>query len=44
MAVCVVSGVDRADLTAATTHHGLTFTAIVTREDAGLAQVVGRQT
>jgi 2-haloacid dehalogenase len=33
--VCVVSDVDRADLTAAIAHHGLTFTAVVTSEEVG---------
>jgi 2-haloacid dehalogenase len=33
--VCIVSDVDRADLAAATAHHGLTFTAVVTSEDVG---------
>jgi 2-haloacid dehalogenase/putative hydrolase of the HAD superfamily len=33
--VCIVSDVDRADLEAATAHHGLTFTATVTSEDVG---------
>jgi 2-haloacid dehalogenase len=31
--ICIVSDVDRADLTAAMAHHGLRFTAIVTSED-----------
>lgn len=35
MPICVVSDVDRADLEAAMTHHGLAFTAVVTSEDVG---------
>jgi 2-haloacid dehalogenase/putative hydrolase of the HAD superfamily len=34
--VCIVSDVDRADLTAAIAHHGLTFTAVVTSEEVGV--------
>ena len=33
--ICVVSDVDRADLTAAIAHHGLAFTAVVTSEEVG---------
>jgi 2-haloacid dehalogenase/putative hydrolase of the HAD superfamily len=33
--ICVVSDVDRNDLEAAMTHHGLAFTAVVTSEDVG---------
>jgi 2-haloacid dehalogenase len=33
--VCLVSDVDRADLQAATAHHGLVFAAVVTSENVG---------
>jgi 2-haloacid dehalogenase len=33
--VCVVSNIDRADLEAVLAYHGLSFTAVVTSEDAG---------
>jgi 2-haloalkanoic acid dehalogenase type II len=35
MPICIVSNIDRADLEAALAYHGLSFTAVVTSEDAG---------